>query len=674
LFAEGIILIKSRKQMKILEVPALFLFFSWVMPLWAVTPMEYYNSLVAGDDEAGFQDGAFDDARFNQPGGLAMDEEGKRLFVADKNNNRIRVVYLEENNRVETLAGNGDDKNLDGSLNQASFSGPCLLALLPDDQLAVYDSRDGSVRRIDLKNKSVTTLTEGLRDVWNMAYFPLDQGLYFSMPNRGFLQRVDLKNKTLTQLLANDPQIPQPRALGVFSNKLYLSDGKTSVLYQVEPVFNSLNAAVTVHLDKAGSGENILELASSGENLYALQGGQNGLAKVLPGYQPVTLASAWGFTLKSASAYYSPIMFNSSDQQVGFAAMPGDQKKFFISPRCFGNNLIVSVKDYDFGARWTDRDAGDQASTDFEYPANKPPKTFRILIVGASRVVTAPAVPLDDSGNEIPYNLDQHDFHSPRTNTFPKQLEIFLNTEAALDDISEHFEVLTLAHPGLKIQFFAPDEVPVLVKKYDIDLVLGMVSPSLEDGYLDYYTKPLTPEGIPAHDGDNEYLLKPWRQRVPGGAPKRLLEEAIKLKLINEISPTELQFSLFQDLLLSGDNEIRDDLVEMLGKPFKVLNQRIGSLKTSSGTTPKLALFFVPAPDCESYSKYESFWSDICGRYGLTFLNLTKPYQDLEYSYFPTTEACCHFHYTAYGNELIATILRHELINQGWIPFTAEKK
>jgi hypothetical protein len=661
--------------MKILKIHVLTLFFLWTLPLGAVTPMEFYNSLVAGDDDAGFKDGLFDDARFNQPSGLVLDEEGKRLFVADKDNNRIRVIYLEEGNRVETLAGNGDDKNLDGSLNQASFSGPCLLTRLSDDQLAVYDSEDGSVRKIDLKNKNVTTLAKGLNDVWNMAYFPLDQSLYFSMPNNGLLQRINLKNKTLTQLLANDPQIPQPRALGVFSNKLYLSDGKTSILYQVEPVFNSLNAAVTVHLDKAGSGENIVELASSGENLYALQGGPNGLAKVLPGYQPVTLASAWGFTLKSASSYYSPIVFNSSDQQAGFAAMPGDQRKFFISQNNPNYNFILSVKDYNFGAHWADRDPeGESGLTDFEYPDNKPAKTFRILIVGASRVVTAPAVPLDDAGNEIVYNLDEHDFRSPRTYTFAKKLEFLLNTEAALDDVSEHFEVLTLAHPGLKVQCFAADEVPVLVKKYDIDLVLGLLAPSLEEAYSNYYTNPLTKDGIPSHDMDGEYLMKPWRQRVPGGAPKRLLEEAVKLKLISEKSPTELQFSLFQDLLLSGDNEIRDDLVEMLGKPFHVLDQRLTSIKTSSGKTPKLALFFVPAPDGQPYSKYESFWSDACGRYGLTFLNLTKPYQDLRYGYFPTTEACCHFHYTAYGNELIATILKHELINRGWIPFTEEKK
>jgi hypothetical protein len=662
--------------MKFFWILIFFLIFGSTFPLWAVTPMEYYNSLVAGDDDPGFQDGAFDDARFNQPSGLAMDEEGKRLFVADKNNNRIRVIYLEEDNRVETLAGTGDNKNLDGSLEKASFSGPCVLARLPEDRLAVYESGDHSIRIVDLKNKKVSTLAEGLGDVWNLAYCPMDQGLYVTIPEGGTLQRLDLKSKILTTLLSNDPQIPQPRALGVCATKLYLSDGKTSILYQVEPVFNSLNAATTVHLDKAGSGENIMELAVSGDNLYALQGGQNYVAKILPEYKPVTLASAWGFTLKNTSPYYPAIISYSLGQPFGFTAMPGDQKKFFISPRYFGNNLIVSVKDYDFGAHWQERNP----PYDWEYPRNKPPQTFRIFIVGASRVITAPAVPFDDAGNEIVYPaqgddpLTHHDNVSPRTNTFPKQLEFLLNTEAALNDVSEHFEVLALGQPGAKIQWWVENQAPPVVKASDIDLVLVMLAPENNEEYDYYYLRPLSKEGLPPFDPDYEFLLKPWRARVPEGAPKRLLDACFKDKLTKEISPTELQFGTFEDLLYSGDSEIRNDLVEMLGKPLSVLDQRISAIKTSSGKTPEVVFFYVPDPDCEHCSQFENFWSDVCARYGLTFLNLTKPYQDLKVSYFPTTEACCHQHYTAYGNKLIATILKHELIDRKWIPFEAKVK
>jgi hypothetical protein len=667
---------KPKAQMKFVKILIILLLLSWTLPLWAFTPMEYYNSLVAGnDDDAGFQDGAFDDARFNQPSGLAFDEEGKRLLVADYNNNRIRVIYLEENNRVETLAGNGDNKNLDGSLDKASFSGPYLLARLPDDQFAVFESGDHSIRIVDLKNRNVTTLATGLGTVWSLVYWPIDQGLYFSTPDSGVLQRLDLKNKKLTTLLTNNSQVPRPKALGLCANKLYVSDGVSSNLFQVEPVMNTLNAGATVHLEMAGSGKNIEELTATGESLYALQSNGDTFAEVLPQYRAVNMATAWGFISNNNSTYYSPYLGIQTGRTAGFAGSPNEMGKFYISSPNNATNSIVSIKDYNFDKQWfAGFDRGPAALNDFDYPAKKPAKTFRILIIGTSRVLYAPAVPLDVDGNEVAFpNRDEYDTNTPRVVTFPKKLEFLLNSEAALDGISEHFEVLVLGHVGINIQDFAAEEAPSLVKKYDIDLVLGMLFPSPQDNFDVYYDKPITKDGIPSDSMNVEYLLKPWKERIPDGAPKRLLDECFKQKLVKEISPNKLQFSLFQDLLLGGNKEIRSDLMEMLGKPFKVLKEKIDPLTTSSGNKPKVAFFFIPSADCESYAQYETFWSDICGQYGLSLMDLSKPYEDLKLSYFPTTQACCWQHYTAYGNELIATILKHELISRGWIPFEEKK-
>src|SRR6202034_3858977 len=103
-----------------------------------------------------------------------------------------------------------------------------------------------------------------------------------------------------------------------------------------------------------------------------------------------------------------------------------------------------SVKDYNFDSHWFARDSeGENRDlTDFDYPLQKPPQTFRILIVGNSRVVTAPRVPPDDTLGK--QDLNQHDFQSARVDTFGKRLEFLLNSEAALDDVPEHFEVLVL--------------------------------------------------------------------------------------------------------------------------------------------------------------------------------------------------------------------------------------
>src|SRR5580700_5504845 len=100
--------------MKFFKITITLLLLSSAWPVWAVTPMEYFNSLVAGGDEAGFRDGAFFSARFNDPFGMAFDETGNRLYVADSGNNRIRVVDLEHNNDVKSLAGTGSVGALDG--------------------------------------------------------------------------------------------------------------------------------------------------------------------------------------------------------------------------------------------------------------------------------------------------------------------------------------------------------------------------------------------------------------------------------------------------------------------------------------------------------------------------------------------------------------------------------
>ena len=61
---------------------------------------------VAGSGGAGFEDGGFGAARFDQPQGMALDAAGSVLFVADTGNHSIRRVDLERE-EVTTLLGTG---------------------------------------------------------------------------------------------------------------------------------------------------------------------------------------------------------------------------------------------------------------------------------------------------------------------------------------------------------------------------------------------------------------------------------------------------------------------------------------------------------------------------------------------------------------------------------------
>ena len=157
---------------------SLLFFLAAIASSWAVTPMEYYNSLVAGGENPGFRDGSFVAARFNNPLGLAMDESGTKLYVADTYNNRIRVVHLDQNNAVETLAGTDASGSKDGPVSTATFMGPARLALLPGNRLAVYDGGSHNLRMIDFQSQAVTTLQRGAQ-IMDMVYCLKDDSLYF---------------------------------------------------------------------------------------------------------------------------------------------------------------------------------------------------------------------------------------------------------------------------------------------------------------------------------------------------------------------------------------------------------------------------------------------------------------------------------------------------------------
>jgi sugar lactone lactonase YvrE len=646
--------------------------------------MEYYNSLVAGGDDPGYKDGDYDKAHFNRPMGLAIDGKGQTLFVADTNNNRVRVIHLDEDNRVETLGGNGTSGRTDGPLSLASFAQPSALAWIPPDHLAVYDLGSGLLRSIDLKNKAVTTLgismdgkTPGFSVgvVCDLVYRKKDNSLYFSQPGDHLLRRMDLKTQKVSTVLTNDPRIPSPWALCVSGDNLYVSEQENSGIFQVDAIPNTTSAQEAVSIGTVGKGELVLELAESDGILYAVQSGNTPLARVSPVYQPINLATPWGFTIDNKNPGTLPLLNFGLNQSVGFTAVPGQARKLIIANPNPWNQAIISVKDYEFDKYWGARSNSDVLGSlaDFNYPSQKPPKTFRILIVGNSRVVTAPVIVPDAGKPGVPYDGNGQGVNSLRTNTFPKQLEFILNTQASLQGCEDHFEVLTLGHPGQHVQFFANDEIPPIVKKYDIDLVIAFTVSFGIEGFLEYYLKPLNDEGIPSNKMDPEFLLKTWKEKMPFGAPTRLFERAKAKGLAHVDTPTQVGFSYFSGLIASGDKEIREDLIEMIGKPYKLISERIGSIQRPGENHPKFLMCFCPSVDNDGLKveEYDSFWRDLCSRNGINLLDLTDPLNGLKTSYYPTSESCCHNHFTAYGNLLIATLLSYYLPQEKWIPWDA---
>ena len=110
------------------------LFFAVLFPQtsWALRPYSSRMALVAGTTSPGFQDGDFLTSTFNRPLGITINPDGTELFISDTDNNRIRIVHLDQKNNVTTLSGGRQAGNQNGSLTEARFSctpsflgGPC---------------------------------------------------------------------------------------------------------------------------------------------------------------------------------------------------------------------------------------------------------------------------------------------------------------------------------------------------------------------------------------------------------------------------------------------------------------------------------------------------------------------------------------------------------------------
>jgi sugar lactone lactonase YvrE len=119
-------------------------------------------STFAGTGKAGYENGRAAAARFNSPTGIAVDAKGT-VYVADQGNHRIRII---EDGKVSTLAGSGRQGHADGRSSKARFNNPVGVAV--DAAGTVYVADKGNHRIRAIKNDRVTTLagsgTSGFAD------------------------------------------------------------------------------------------------------------------------------------------------------------------------------------------------------------------------------------------------------------------------------------------------------------------------------------------------------------------------------------------------------------------------------------------------------------------------------------------------------------------------------
>jgi DNA-binding beta-propeller fold protein YncE len=113
---------------------------------------------VAGSGERGFKDGAFDEALFSNPQGLALQRNGNNatLYVADTNNHAIRALDL-NNGTVKTIAGTGAQapwRSIGGTGTRAALASPWDL-LLRGGELYIAMAGPHQIWKMNLKSGQV---------------------------------------------------------------------------------------------------------------------------------------------------------------------------------------------------------------------------------------------------------------------------------------------------------------------------------------------------------------------------------------------------------------------------------------------------------------------------------------------------------------------------------------
>jgi sugar lactone lactonase YvrE/murein DD-endopeptidase MepM/ murein hydrolase activator NlpD len=166
-----------------------------------VAPDGHVTTL-AGDGVAGDADGPGNQARFNGPIGIAVDDRG-RVIVADTYNDRIRSIA--HGGVVTTIAGAVGSGSDDGAVDQARFDTPCGLAIDTAGNIYVADSGNGAIRRLDAAG-TVSTLARDLDGVpLRPVGIVLDpHGTAYITDERGRIIELasDLRGRTIAGTLA----------------------------------------------------------------------------------------------------------------------------------------------------------------------------------------------------------------------------------------------------------------------------------------------------------------------------------------------------------------------------------------------------------------------------------------------------------------------------------------
>jgi outer membrane protein assembly factor BamB len=182
---------------------------------------------------------------------------GNRIFIADSNHNRI--VITDKNGVTEAVAGSGEAGLKDGAFDEATFRNPHGMAL-DGDTLYVADTENHAIRALDLKAGTVSTIagngkqaawrSQGgvgtkaeLASPWDVLKF--ERTLYIAMAGPHQIWSLNLGNKATQPFAgsgrearldgsAKEAALAQPSGLTTDGKTLFFADSESSSIRGVD--------------------------------------------------------------------------------------------------------------------------------------------------------------------------------------------------------------------------------------------------------------------------------------------------------------------------------------------------------------------------------------------------------------------------------------------------------
>lgn len=202
------------------------------------------------------------------PGKVLADGKNGRLFIADSNHNRIVVATL-QGTLIETI-GSGLAGDADGIFSQARFRRPQGLAH-DGDTLYVADTENNQIRVVDFESRTVQTLASDLKSPWDLA---LKTGiLIVAMAGSHQLWVIDLLHDRAYPYagtgeaarrdgMVNEAAFAQPSGLAIQGDTLFVADAESNTIRSVAlPPVNGVSTIAGGDLfeygDVDGKGEGV---------------------------------------------------------------------------------------------------------------------------------------------------------------------------------------------------------------------------------------------------------------------------------------------------------------------------------------------------------------------------------------------------------------------------------